>query len=176
MDPQGQSVQTIPFFATDASGTHDYDGTVADANIRDIQIPMATDKVWAYYGCFLDVYDASNQSKFPGTHHCIVAEIADDDAPIINANGVTESPENSDKLAQRNLQITSSGNPSYPLTHRVPQAFDMRPSPPFDAKSGQLFEYPDELMIDWGNTPVGSIANFYWPQIDAADVLIQFAV
>jgi hypothetical protein len=27
MDPQGQSIQTIPFFATDANGTHDYDGT-----------------------------------------------------------------------------------------------------------------------------------------------------
>jgi len=174
MDPQGNTLQTIPFFATDANGTHDYDGTVANANIRDITIPMTpmgTDKVWNYYGCFLDVYNASNQSKFPGTHHCIVAEIAYDDAPIINANGVTESPENSDKLAQRNLQITSSGNPSYPLTHRVPQAFDMRPSPEFSAQSGQLYGYPDELMIDWGNTPVGSIASIYWPQIDSAEIL-----
>ena len=171
MDPQGQSIQTIPFFATDANGTHDYDGTVTNANIRDIQIPMGADKVWAYYGCFLDVYDASNQAKFPGTHHCIVAEIAYDGTPIQNANGITESPENSDKLAQRNLQITSSGNPRYPLTHRVPQAFDMRPSPPFSAKAGQLLGYPDELMIDWGNTPAGSIADIYWPQIDAAEIL-----
>jgi hypothetical protein len=171
MDPQGNSIQTIPFFATDANGTHDYDGTVTNANIRDIQIPTSADKVWAYYGCFLDVYDASNQSKFPGTHHCIVAQIAYDDAPIINANGVTESPENSDKLAQRNLQITSSGNPSYPLTHRVPQAFDMRPSPTLATTPGELLDYPDELMIDWGNTPVGSIGNIYWPQIDSADIL-----
>jgi hypothetical protein len=170
MDPQGQSIQTTPFFATDANGAGDYDGT-ADANIRDIQIPMGSDKVWAYYGCFLDVYDASNQSKFPGTHHCIVAEIAYDDAAIINANGVTESPENSDKLAQRNLQITSSGNPRYPLTHRVPQAFDMRPSPPLGAKPGQLLDYPDELMIDWGNTPAGSIADIYWPQIAVSEIL-----
>lgn len=171
MDPQGNTLQTIPFFATDANGTHDYDGTVTNANIRDIQIPMGADTVWAYYGCFLDVYNGSNQSKFPGTHHCIVAEIAYDDAPIINANGVTESPENSDKLAQRNLQITSSGNPSYPLTHRVPQAFDMRPSPDFTTATGQLEGYPDELMIDWGNTPVGSLASIFWPQIDAADLV-----
>ncbi|MGH9635155.1 MAG: S53 family peptidase, partial [Candidatus Angelobacter sp.] len=70
VDPSGQSIQTIPYFATDANGTHDYDGTNLDANIKDIQIPPGQDKVWAYYGCFLDVYDASNQFKFPGTHHC----------------------------------------------------------------------------------------------------------
>src|SRR5262249_10711791 len=140
-------------------------------NIRDIQIPSGADKVWAYFGCFLDVYDSSNQSKFPGTHHCIVAQIAYDDAPILNANGVTESPENSDKLAQRNLQITASGNPSYPLTHRLPQAFDMRPSPSLASEPGLLLDYPDELMIDWGNTPVGSIAELYWPQIDVSSIL-----
>jgi hypothetical protein len=171
MDPSGQSVQSIPFFATDGSGTHDYDSSVPNANIRNIQVPAGRDKVWAYFGCFLDVYDASNQSKFPGTHHCIVSEIAYDDAPIINSGGVTESPENSDKLAQRNLQITSSGNPSYPLTHRVPQAFDMRPSKPVSSNAGLLLNYPDELMIDWGKTPVGSVARLYWPQINASDVL-----
>lgn len=171
MDPSGQSTQTIPFFSTDANGTHDYDSTVANGNIRTILLPSGQDKIWAYYGCFLDVYDGSNQSKFPGTHHCIVAEIACDNSPIINPSGVTMSPENSDKLAQRNLQITSSGNPSFPATHRIPQAFDMRPSLPVSSQAGLLLDYPDELMIDWGNTPIGSIANLYWPQINAADVL-----
>jgi hypothetical protein len=171
VDPSGQSIQTIPFFASDANGTHDYDGTVPNGNIRDIKIPTSTDKVWAYFGCFLDVYNPSNQSKFPGTHHCIVAEIAYDGTPIVNSGGVTESPENSDKLAQRNLQITSSGNPSYPLTHRVPQAFDMRPSKPFQAEAGLLLNYPDELMVDWGNTPERSLARIYWPQISASDIL-----
>ena len=171
MDPSGQTIQTIPFFATDANGTHDYDTTVANANIRTIQVPSGRDKVWAYFGCFLDVYDGSNQSKFGGTHHCLVAEIAYDDAPIVNANGVTMSPANSDKLAQRNLQITSSGNPSYPQSHRVPQAFDTRASEPVGATPGALLNYPDELMIDWGNTPGGSLASIYWPQVDAADVV-----
>jgi len=171
MDPSGQGIQTIPFFATDANGTHDYDSTVPNGNIRNVQIPMGKDKVWAYFGCFLDVYNASNQSKFPGTHHCIVSEIAYDDAPIQNSGGVTLSPENSDKLAQRNLQITSSGNPSYPSTHRIPQAFDMRPSNPFTQQAGLLLNYPDELMIDWGNTPVGSVTNIYWPQLNAADII-----
>ncbi len=170
-DPSGQSIQTIPFFATDASGAHDYDSSVSNANIRNIQIPSNKDKVWAYYGCYLDVYNSSNQSKFPGTHHCIVAEIAYDFAQIINANGITLSPENSDKLAQRNLQITSSGNPGYPDTHRIPQAFDIRPSSPAGAASGQLLNYPDELMIDWGNVPAGSTASLFWPQISAHDLL-----
>jgi len=171
VDPTGQTLQTVPYFATDANGTHDYDGTNSDANIRDVTIPGTSDKVWAYYGCFLDVYNSNNQFKFPGTHHCIVAEIAYDDAPIVNANGVTMSPENSDKLAQRNLQITVSGNPGYPDTHRIPQAFDTRPSRALVQQGGQLLDYPDELMIDWGNTPAGSQANIYWPQVNAQDVL-----
>jgi hypothetical protein len=170
-DPAGNDVQTVPFFATAADGAHDYDSTVPNANIRSIQIPNMQDKVWAYFGCFLDVYDGNNQSKFAGTHHCIVAEIAYDDAPIVNAGGVTMSPENSDKLAQRNLQITSSGNPSYPETHRIPQAFDSRPSPQLVSTPGTLLNYPDELMIDWGNTPAGSTANIYWPEVSAADVI-----
>ena len=29
----------------------------------------------------------------------------------------------------------------------------------------------DELMIDWGNVPVGSVASIYWPQVPSAQVL-----
>jgi hypothetical protein len=170
VDPSGNSVKTIPFFATDASGTHDYDGTAPDANIRTIAIPAIGDKTWAYFGCYLDVFDASNQSLFPGTHHCIVAEIAYDTTPIVNSNGVTLSPENTDKLAQRNLQITPSGNPGYPDTHRIPQAFDTRVSAPPQGQ-GDLLDYPDELMIDWGNVPPGSTASIYWPQADAQAII-----
>jgi hypothetical protein len=169
-DPSGNSLQTVPFFGTDSAGTHDYDGTVTNGNIRDLVIPSGRDKLWAYFGCFLDVYDSSNNALYPGTHHCIVAEIAYNDAPIVNSGGVTENPENSDKLAQRNLQITASGNPTYPDTHYIPQAFDTRPSPsPLGA--GQLLDYPDELMIDWGNVPVASTASVFWPDASADDVL-----
>jgi hypothetical protein len=38
---------------------------------------------------------------------------------------------------------------------------------------GYLLNYPDELMIDWGNTPDGSVANIYWPQVDASKVIDQ---
>jgi len=172
IDPNGQSLQTIPFFAT-AAGAHDFDNTVANANIRNVQIPLNQDTVWAYFGCFLDVYDASNNSRFAGTHHCIVAQIAYDDAPIPTSTpaGTVPSPANFDKLAQRNLQITLSENPKSRATHIIPQAFDLRPSNPIATSPGGLLDYPDELMIDWGNTPVGSTASIYWPQVNVSQVL-----
>jgi len=138
----------------------------------------SADAAWAYFGCFLNFFDPGNkvegsqvQAVLAGTHHCIVAEIAYDDAPIINANGVVESPQNSDKLAQRNLQVTASDNPGRADTHRVPQAFDLKPGSATSPDVGQLLEYPDELMIDWGQTPDGSIGHIYWPQISALKVL-----
>ena len=53
----------------------------------------------------------------------------------------------------------------------MPQTFDVRPSPALATTPGDLLEYPDELMIDWGDTPAGSTASIYWPQVAATDVL-----
>jgi hypothetical protein len=172
-DPSGQTLQTIPFFATDISGTHDYDGTNPNANIHDITIPQGADSIWYYYGCYLDVYNANNQSKFGGTHHCVVAEIAYDDAPIPTKtpSGGVVNPQGWDQLAQRNLQITTSENPQSPATHIVPQAFDLRPSNITGLSTSIIQGLPDELMIDWGNTPVGSTATIYWPQLQFAEVV-----
>jgi len=180
-DPSGNSLQTIPFFATNASGSNDYDGSNANGNIRTIEIPSTTDSTWAYFGCFLDVYNATVQAEMKGSHHCLVAQIAYDDDPIVNPSGFTWSPENIDKLAQRNLQISPSGTPgaampaasgaTFPATQRIPQVFDTRPSPALSTQSGDLTDYPDEMMIDWGNVPVGTVASIYWPQVSAADVL-----
>jgi hypothetical protein len=104
----------------------------------------------------------------PGTHHCLVAQIAYDDAPIVAPPGQTISPfGGTDKLAQRNLQITPAFNPGKPPTNRVPQTFDVRPSALTMASQPDF----DELMIDWGNTPVGSTASIYWPGASAAQVL-----
>ena len=163
---------TLPFFATgNLSGNTDY-GT-GGANTRNIQIPTGKDSIWVYYGCFLNLYDSTNvidgkavQAWLNGTHHCIVAQIAYDGAPIISGT----SPETSDKLAQRNLQITLSDNPGPVTTHRIPQTFDIRPSATIVPAGGSL-AYPDELMIDWGTLPHGSVAFIYWPQVLASDVL-----
>lgn len=172
----GADHHTLPFFATgNLSGNTDYGA--GGPNNRTITIPSG-DAVWAYFGCFLNLYDSGNvidgrqiQQWLNGTHHCLVAQIAYDGAPIINSGGVTMSPENSDKLAQRNLQVTTSDNPGGPAAHRIPQTFDVRPSRPLTPVPGGLGDYPDELMIDWGNTPVGAAAHIYWPQVAAADVL-----
>ncbi len=154
-DPTGQAIQTTPFFATDATGSNDYNSAASNNNIRTIEVPMVSgqDSVWAYYGCFLDVYDASNNCSYPGSHHCLVAQIAYDDAPIIYSSSVESNPGNNGKLAQRNLQISGCDNPGPAATHRVPQAFDTRPSAQVLDGSGNILNYPDEMMIDWGNTP-----------------------
>lgn len=176
-DPSGQNLQTTPFFATAAGGANDYDPSFntssANNNIHTIEIPTVPgqDSVWTYYGCFLDVYNASNNLLYPGTHHCLVAQIAYDGAPIPFSTFTTTTTGNSDKLAQRNLEVTKSGNPGPASTHRVPQAFDTRPSLPFTSAMGRRTGAPDEIMIDWGATPPGSTAYIYWPQVPASDVI-----
>ncbi len=171
---------TIPFFATGNSPTlsDPNNPEYGDIGVNNQKLVISSgDSRWAYFGCFLNVYDPANvvngqpvQALLAGDHHCIVAQIAYDGAPIVNANGITESPENSDKLAQRNLQVTHSGNPNWPATHRVPQTFDLRPSPA-GAQGAGVLGYPDELMIDWGSTPSGTVAQIYWPQAQAADIV-----
>jgi len=170
---------SLPFFATANFGASPTDYAAGGVNNQTIEIPTG-DYTWAFFGCFLNVYDPGNtiggqsvQYWTAGSaHNCLVAQLAYDEAPIVNSNGVIENPENCDKLAQRNLQVTPSGNPGYPLTHRVPQTLDVRPSqspPVADKKS--LLSYPDEIMVDWGRTPLGTVADLFWPAVNAADVL-----
>ena len=162
--PDGEST---PFYAS-GSGATDY--AAGGPNDQTITVG-SSGSTSRYYGCFLDVYNGAFNWKAMGTHHCLVAQIAYDGAPIVNANGITASPDNTDKLAQRNLQITSSGNPGGADAHRVPQTFDVRPSGPLADTAGELLDYPDELMIDWGNTPRGTVASIYWPQVDGLEVI-----
>ena len=171
---------TIPFFATgnyEANADHtantDYTGT--SINNQPVKIG-ASGQAWAYYGCYLNIYPTKNtiggtavQTLLPSTHSCVVAQLAYDDAPYPTGTGVVLGPEYSDQFAQRNLQITFSDNPGPASTHRVPQTFDTRPGPA--PTSDQLGDYPDELMIEWGDTPAGSQASIYWPAVNSADVL-----
>ena len=176
---------TIPFFATSAqpnfTDPNDPEfqtggSTGTGANNQTITIEQG-DSQWAYFGCFLNVNDPNvkvNNVKvpnaFPGTHHCLVAQIAYAGAPIQTVGGSVPTPESSDQLAQRNCQVTTSDNPGAASAHRVPQTFDVRPSavPPM---RGPLADQPDELMIDWGNVPVGSVARIYWPAVSSAEVI-----
>jgi hypothetical protein len=169
---EGAGQTTTPFFATNNIGS-ETDYQAGGRNIQTITIPNGQDEVFWYYGCFLNFYDPNNiidghqvQTWLPGTHHCIVAQIAYDDAPI--PNGAT--PMSWDQLAQRNLQFTSIDNPGPAAAHRAPQTFDIRPSRVI-AKLGGFGNPPDELMIDWGGIPQGSTASIFWPGVNAADVV-----
>jgi hypothetical protein len=165
------NVTTIPFFATDNAGAEtDYQS--GGVNNQTLVIPFGQNQLYAYYGAFLNFYDPNYmidnqavQSYLPGTHHCLVAEIAYDDAPIPVGVPATSW----DQLAQRNLQFTTVDNPGPVAAHRAPQTFDTRPS----ATIGEpgTGTPPDELMIEWGNVPVGSVASLYWPGVAAADVI-----
>ena len=168
----GAGNTTIPFFATaNFSSQTDY---TSGPNVQTLTIPDHQDQLWTYFGCFLNLYDAGNvingaqvQTYLNGTHHCIVAQIAYDDAPI--PQGV--SPLSWDQLAQRNLQVTRSDNPGPP-----PRIAFRRPSTRGRAgwcsrRPDRTSIYPDELMIEWGDVPSGAVASLYWPQVHASDVL-----
>jgi hypothetical protein len=180
---------TIPFFATgNYESNMDYGANQDYVNSANMPVqtvnntPVAigsSGQAWAYYGCYLNIYPPENtitvngtpvpvQTLLPSTHSCIVAQLVYEDAPY-PAGVVLLGPEWSDNFAQRNLQITFSDNPGPSATHRVPQTFDIRPGRAPGV--GQLEDYPDELMIDWGGTPPGSKASIYWPQVKSADVL-----
>jgi pro-kumamolisin-like protein len=187
-DSQGQPLApqlgsgnvTIPFFATGNYQANSDFGANVDYSANSINNqPVAigaSGGAFAYYGCYLNIYPTHNtiggkavQSLLPSSHSCIVAQLVYDDAPMPTGPGVLQSPEYSDNFAQRNLQITFSDNPGPAAAHRVPQTFDTRPSPALG--TGQLANYPDELMIEWGQTPPGSSATIYWPQVTSAEVL-----
>lgn len=179
----GTTVLTIPMFATGNYQTNDYPVNTdypeppgTSINDQPVAILAGSPFTYAYYGCYLNIYDTGNtingvpvSAMLPSTHSCIVAQLVYDDAPMPTGPGVLQGPEYSTNFAQRNLQITFSDNPGPADTHRVPQTFDTRPSGPLG--SGPLRNYPDELMIDWGDTPVGASAQIYWPQVGPADVL-----
>ncbi len=179
---------TIPFFATgNYEGNSDYqvnnDYPLNGDTINNQPVPIGSSgQAWAYYGCYLNFYPPDNtvttpapigktavQNLLPSSHSCVVAQLIYDDAPAPTGPGVLQGPEYSDNFAQRNLQITFSDNPGPAAAHRVPQTFDVRPSPA--PGSGALENYPDELMIEWGNTPVGSVASVYWPAVASSEVL-----
>ena len=161
--------ETIAFFAQPNGASGDYGSS--GPNQRNITVDNSSGETWAYFGCYLDVFNTAYNLKLFGTHHCIVAQIAFDEAPIVNSNGITASPDSSDKLAQRNMEINFSGNPTSVASRVIPQTFDLRPSAIADDTNGPDSEIPDELMITWGTIPSGSTASIYWPQVDAASIV-----
>jgi hypothetical protein len=187
---------TIPFFAlprvdtTQFSMTTQQDtktvGGVVYGNIQDINGNATGGEVDTFFGCWLDINTATPvlpiradpgnlDGKFTdptnpplpiaqaiarNLHQCLVAEIAFD--PVTIPPGVDTS--NSDKLAQRNIAWSPVGSAEAATT------FEIRPT----RADLPAVEQPDEVMIDWGSTPVGSIASIYLPGT-GADAVISMA-
>ena len=98
-----------------------------------------------------------------------MVEIVDDEAPILD----NATPASSDKIAQRNLAYTVVANPGLSDSRLATHTFEIRPSPTIlnVDKHPVKLERVDELMLDWGNLPDGSVASIYLPAVAAADVL-----
>ena len=192
--PDSDMPSTIPFFAEPRINSSSASMTTQTdpANVQTIPSPLAPApatgaEVYAYFGCWLDLNQStpqfpSNPSAQPkpdgpyatsamqsipnlimSNHACLVTEISYDPDPIpAGANAST-----SDKIGQRNLAWGGSDNPGAAAGHLVPTLFDAAlTSPAIGANA-----LPDELMIEWGDTPVGSTASIYWPQAAAGSVI-----
>ena len=180
----GEAV-TIPCFAAPRidSSTASMTTQTDAPNVQLIPPNAGGLEVVKYFGCWLDINQT--QPQFPllpipldgpwaagrqtiqelvrNQHQCLVAEIAFDSAPI----PLDAYPSTSDKLAQRNLAIVQSANPGDTASHRIPHTFEIKPTRP-DRGTADI---PDEIMIDWGNTPVGCIATIFLPGISTNEIL-----
>ena len=176
---QNNNILTIPSFATKRT-SGDTKSQQDTPNVQTIVHNASGVEIDRYFGCWLDInqpndtwypLNPSGDGPFGGTlksilelvrnqHQCLLSEIVFDPEPI--SNGAT--PGSSDKLAQRNLTLVPSANPGEVSSRHVPSTFELRPT---QAGSSQ----PDELMIEWGNTPAGSIARIYLPTVSADQIL-----
>jgi hypothetical protein len=180
------SLLTVPCFADPRvdSATQAVTSQIDPANVATIvHAPGGAEKA-TYFGCWLDINQT--QAQFPAkpspangpwssgrksiqellrnAHQCLVAEIAFDPDPI--PAGV--SPGASDKLAQRNLAIVESANPGLEDSRRIMTTFDLHPARAVD---DAVKPVPDELQIEWGNTPAGSVATIFIPEVDASHIV-----
>src|SRR5262249_30699227 len=187
-DQDGQpEYVTIPCFAVPRINL----ASPADMNTQPEDAPNAYtidvvpgSEVDSFFGCWLDINQPQQKflaqtpvtgnfdGPFSGSlvslneaitrapHQCLIAEIRFDDTPIpFGANSAT-----SDKIAQRNIAWIDGPNPGVLASRRMPHPFEIRPS---SLKAALL----DELMILWGNTPIGSQAQFYLPSLDAHEIV-----
>lgn len=163
---------TIPFFAT-KNDPDPNDPNNAEYGPDGVGINTHTmdGTVWKYFGCYLNLYDPSVKFQKIGTHHCLVAQIAYSGTPLTITDSVRPTPENSDKLAQRNLSTAFAENPG-PATKIILQTFDLHPTTPQTGTGlDPQQERPDDLLIEWGDTPPDCNCQIYWPAISAPEVI-----
>jgi len=93
----------------------------------------------------------------------MVTEIAFDGFTIPDGTSTASSA----MLSQRNLAIDDSENPGATASRRAQHTFTIRPT----TGNPSPKQGPDEMMIVWGNTPVGTEATIYLPGVRASEVL-----
>ncbi|MGC1379789.1 MAG: hypothetical protein WA814_02055 [Candidatus Baltobacteraceae bacterium] len=193
----GPEYVTIPFFAAprvDTTSVSMDQQTDDPYNVQDITAHSDGSEVDKIFGCWLDInqpfkpdgvtpnnvlpvlvppaqdgpFNPSDLNPFfrpvpiaqaisRALHQCLIAEVAFDPTPI----PIGKDTSNWDKLAQRNIAWADVNSALAGTT------FEIRPT----AASLPAWQTPDELMIDWNNTPAGGEAAIYLPQVGAADVL-----
>jgi hypothetical protein len=178
---------TMPFFATprvNLAGAADMKTQPEDEpNAYTIDVNPGVE-VDSFFGCYLDI-NQPDQKLFPATppsgnkdgpfsgtllsvseviarapHECLIAEIRYDDTPI----PIGADSGHTDKLAQRNIAWIDGPNPGVVESRIMPHPFDIKPTPLQSVA-------PDELLIFWGNTPVGSTATLYLPAVSADEII-----
>ena len=123
----------------------------------------------------------SIQQLMVGYHECLVAEIffwppgtTTDPIPL------HATPASSDRLAQRNMSLVESSNPGWPDAHTVQHTFLVKASvgpvgqDSTDLKAAAVVNRrfgPDELIVRWNNVPRNSTATFYFPEVEADEIL-----
>ncbi|MGB7016351.1 MAG: sialidase family protein [Candidatus Cybelea sp.] len=189
----GDDYVTVPFFALPRIDTttknmdkqtdaHKVNG-VKLGNVQTVTAHGDGSEVDTFFGCWLDINQAANvipaskdtvhpdgpfqsisnpplpiqQAMFRNLHQCLIAEVAFDPVTI----PLGKDPSNWDKLAQRNLAWSDVGSATATTTFEVKPTTVGLPSA----------EKADELMIDWGRTPKGSIAKIYLPAVSADEIL-----
>lgn len=153
--PNAYTINVVPGVEVDS-----FFGCWLDLNRPEQKFLPQTPPTGNFDGPFSGALFSVNEAISRAPHQCVIAEIRYDDAPIpLGASSST-----SDKLAQRNIAWIDGPNPGAALSRRMPHPFDIR-------ASSLTAAAPDELMILWGNTPSGSMASFYLPALDAAEIL-----
>jgi len=184
----GNEYVTVPCFAEGRvdSTTVGMDQQPDDHNVRTITAHADGSEVDTIFGCWIDInqpdprlpvevppkqdgpFDVNDpnpnfrpvslkEALARNLHLCLIAEINFDPTPI----PLGKDPSNWDKLAQRNIAWSDSGSAQSVTT------FEIRPTP-MGLPAGQT---PDELMIDWGNTPKDRVASIHLPAVSVDDIL-----
>jgi hypothetical protein len=193
---QGDEIMTIPFFATPrvhAESTASMTTQTDSPNVQAMISPSTLGgEVDSYFGAWLDINQPAEKvfpvrmvggalgaipdGPFTGMgqllsiqelvrseHQCLLCEVSFDLDPIPG----NADPSNNDKLAQRNLTFGAAPNPGLEDSRRVPQTFEIRPTP----HNLRADLRPDELMIDWGKVPRDAVAQIYLPAVLADEIL-----